>query len=100
MVGDSTKSSAHDGLVNWFLPYVWPHGRRFSSGVVANEVVALLSELRSNPPMIYPINHATFNLGGVISNDITYNAVFPYAATPHNGRNNSHHTQPALSVSP
>jgi hypothetical protein len=30
----------------------------------------------------------------VTQNDITYNSVFPYAPTPHNGRDNKHHTQP------
>jgi hypothetical protein len=27
----------------------------------------------------------------VTANDITYNRVFPYAATPLNGRNHGHH---------
>jgi hypothetical protein len=92
--GDTLTSSVQMGFGNGVIPGGWPNGRRFGDDVVAIAVVALLSDLRTNPPMIYPINPATFNLGGVICNDITYNAVFPYAATPHNGRNNSHHTQP------
>lgn len=92
--GDTLTSTVQTGFGNGVIPGGWPNGRRFGDDVVAIAIVALLSDLRTNPPMIYPINPATFNLGGVISNDITYNAVFPYAATPHNGRNNSHHTQP------
>ena len=91
--GDTLTSSVQMGFGNGVIPGGWPNGRRFGDDVVAIAVVALLSDLRTNPPMIYPINPATFNLGGVIANDITYNAVFPFAATPHNGRNNSHHTQ-------
>ena len=92
--GDTLTSTVQTGFGNGVIPGGWPNGRRFGDDVVAIAVVALLSDLRTNPPMIYPINPATFSLGGVISNDITYNAVFPFAATPHNGRNNSHHTQP------
>jgi hypothetical protein len=92
--GDTLTSTVQTGFGNGVIPGGWPNGRRFGDDVVAIAIVALLSDLRTNPPMIYPINPATFSLGGVISNDITYNAVFPYAATPHNGRNNSHHTQP------
>jgi hypothetical protein len=95
--GDTLTSKVQQGFGNGVVPGGWPNGRRFGDDVVAIAVVALLSDLRTNPPMIYPINPATFSLGGVISNDITYNAVFPYAATPHNGRDNSHHTQPAPS---
>jgi hypothetical protein len=98
--GDTLTSSVQTGFGNGVIPGGWPNGRRFGDDVVAIAVVALLSDLRTNPPMIYPINPATFSLGGVNSNDITYNAVFPFAATPHNGRNNSHHTQPAPSPSP
>jgi len=92
--GDTLTSTVQTGFGNGVIPGGWPNGRRFGDDVVAIAIVALLSDLRTSPPMIYPINPATFNLGGVISNDITYNAVFPFAATPHNGRNNSHHTQP------
>jgi len=92
--GDTLTSTVQTGFGNGVIPGGWPNGRRFGDDVVAIAVVALLSDLRTRPPMIYPINPATFSLGGVISNDITYNAVFPFAATPHNGRNNSHHTQP------
>jgi hypothetical protein len=91
--GDTITSTVQTGFGNGVIPGGWPNGRRFGDDVVAIAVVALLSDLRTNPPMIFPINPATFNLGGVIANDITYNAVFPFAATPHNGRNNSHHTQ-------
>jgi Domain of unknown function (DUF4331) len=98
--GDTLTSKVQQGFGNGVVPGGWPNGRRFGDDVVAIAAVALLSDLRTNPPMIYPIDPATFSLGGVNSNDITYNAVFPYAATPHNGRNNSHHTQPCPSPSP
>jgi Domain of unknown function (DUF4331) len=98
--GDTLTSSVQTGFGNGVILGGWPNGRRFGDDVVAIAVVALLSDLRTNPPMIFPINPATFSLGGVISNDITYNAVFPYAVTAHNGRNNSHHTQPAPAPSP
>ena len=98
--GDTLTSKVQPGFGNGVIPGGWPNGRRFGDDVLAIAVVALLSDLRTNPPMIYPINPATFTLGGVNSNDITFNAVFPYAATPHNGRNNSHHTQPCPSPTP
>jgi hypothetical protein len=56
--------------------------------VVDIGVIALLSDLRTNPPQIF--GDATANIDKVTSNDIGYNKVFPYAATPHNGRNHSH----------
>ena len=37
------------------------------------------------------LGFATDDLDGVTENDITFNDVFPYAATPLNGRNHGHH---------
>ena len=48
-------------------------------------VTALISDLRVSPPIIR--GPAGDN---VDKNDIAYNKVFPYAATPHNGRNHTH----------
>jgi len=55
----------------------WPNGRRFGDDVVDIAVIAL--GLNAD------------NIDRVTANDITYNRVFPYAATPLNGRNHGHH---------
>ncbi|HEX4201054.1 MAG TPA: DUF4331 family protein, partial [Chthoniobacterales bacterium] len=96
--GDILTSKVQKGFGNGVVPGGWPNGRRFGDDVVAIAVIALKSDLRTSPPTIFSgFNPATFTLGGVNANDITYNAVFPFAATPHNGRENAHHTQPASS---
>ena len=93
--GDTLTSKVQTGFGNGTVPGGWPNGRRFGDDVLGIAVIALLSDLRSRPPIIFKgFNPATFNVGGVVQNDITYNMVFPYAATPHNGRDNEHHTQP------
>lgn len=68
------------------IPGGWPNGRRFGDDVVDIAVTAIISDLRG-PDLV--INGP----GGdaVDDNDITYNKVFPYAATPLNGRNHGHH---------
>ena len=92
--GDTLTSIVQPGFGKGVVPGGWPNGRRFGDDVAGIAVIALKSDLRTNPPTIFQgFNPATFTLGGVNSNDITYNAVFPFAATPHNGRNNAHHTQ-------
>ena len=55
-----------------------------TSTSVLSGVSAVISDLRTNPPVI---RTAGDNVDG---NDIAYNKVFPYAATPLNGRNHSH----------
>jgi Domain of unknown function (DUF4331) len=93
--GDTLTSKVQTGFGNGTVPGGWPNGRRFGDDVLGIAVIALLSDLRTSPPIIFKgFNPATFNVGGVVQNDITYNMVFPYAATPHNGRDNEHHTQP------
>ena len=93
--GDTLTSKVQPGFGNGIVPGGWPNGRRFGDDVAGIAVIALKSDLRTSPPTIFSgFNPGTFTLGGVNSNDITYNAVFPYAATPHNGRDNAHHTQP------
>jgi hypothetical protein len=59
----------------------WPNGRRFGDDVLDIAVLALAES---------PINPAA-NIDRVTRNDITYNKVMPYAATPLNGRSHRHH---------
>jgi hypothetical protein len=93
--GDTLTSTVQPGFGHGTVPGGWPNGRRFGDDVLGIAVIAILSDLRTNPPTIFAgFDPATFNVGGVTHNDITYNLVFPYAATPHNGRDNEHHTQP------
>lgn len=93
--GDTLTSTVQQGFGNGTVPGGWPNGRRFGDDVLGIAVIAILSDLRTSPPQIFAgFDPSTFNVGGVIKNDISYNGVFPYAPTPHNGRNNLHHTQP------
>jgi len=80
VLGGSPDPGVDDVLINGNGQPVfggWPNGRRFGDDVVD---IALLALGSGNP-----------NLDGVTANDITYNDVFPYAATPLNGRNHPHH---------
>jgi hypothetical protein len=93
--GDTLMSTVQQGFGNGTVPGGWPNGRRFGDDVLGIAVIAIKSDLRTSPPQIFKeFDPKTFNVGGVVKNDITYNVVFPYAPTPHNGRNNLHHTQP------
>lgn len=56
----------------------WPNGRRFGDDVVDIAISAVIGSVAGD------------NVDG---NDIAYNKVFPYAATPLNGRNHPHHGQ-------
>jgi Domain of unknown function (DUF4331) len=92
--GDTLTSTVQQGFGNGTVPGGWPNGRRFGDDVLGIAVIAILSDLRVSPPQIFAgFDPSTFNVGGVTHNDITYNRVFPYASTPHNGRDNKHHTQ-------
>lgn len=71
-------------LQNTMIPGGWPNGRRFGDDVVDIAVSAVLSDLRVDPPTIVVAGDH------VDANDIAYNKVFPYAATPLNGRNHQH----------
>lgn len=62
----------------------WPNGRRFGDDVVDIALISLVSDLRVNPPVI---RYASDN---VPANDVPFNKVFPYAATPQNGRVHFH----------
>jgi Domain of unknown function (DUF4331) len=86
---DVLQSQIQDPFGNGgLIPGGWPNGRRFGDDVVDIGLIAILSDLRGSKPMIFTGSN---NLDRVTSNDIGYNKVFPYAATPHNGRNHTHH---------
>ncbi len=86
--GDALTSKVQAGLPGFpkgTIPGGWPNGRRFGDDVVDIGVTAVISDLRSDPLIIQ--GPAGDNVDG---NDIGYNKVFPYAATPLNGRNHDH----------
>jgi hypothetical protein len=83
--GDTLVSQVQTGFGGGVVPGGWPNGRRFGDDVLDIAVTALISDLRVSPPIIRgPAGDNTD------SNDIAYNKVFPYAATPLNGRNHTH----------
>jgi len=86
--GDTLTSTVQAGFGGGTVPGGWPNGRRFGDDVVDIAVIAVLSDLRVSPPLIAA--PATADIDRVMSNDIGYNKVFPYAATPLNGRNHDH----------
>lgn len=86
--GDTLVSNIQTGFGGGVVPGGWPNGRRFGDDVVDIGVLAVLSDLRTSPPQI--VGDGTSNVDRVTSNDIGYNKVFPYAATPLNGRNHHH----------
>lgn len=77
----------------------FPNGRRFGDDVVDIAVCAILSDLRDpNNIIINPAcdpaqnpDIVTVGIDRVVENDISFNKVMPYAATPLNGRNHNHH---------
>jgi hypothetical protein len=83
--GDTLVSQVQAGFGNGTVPGGWPNGRRFGDDVVDIAVTALISDLRVSPPII--VGPAGDN---VDANDIAYNKVLPYAATPLNGRRHAH----------
>jgi hypothetical protein len=83
--GDVLKSEVQDPFKNGgFIPGGWPNGRRFGDDVVDIAIIAL--GLAGAGP-----DFSGVNADRVTGNDITYNQVFPYAATPLNGRAHGHH---------
>jgi hypothetical protein len=73
------KSTAQDPFKNGgFIPGGWPNGRRFGDDVVNIALIALGAA--------GPFGSIDYNGTRVDHNDETYNRVFPYAGTPHNGR--------------
>lgn len=80
--GDVLKSATQDPFKNGgFVPGGWPNGRRFGDDVVN---IALIALGAAGP---FGSIDPNFNATRVNHNDSTYNVVFPYAGTPHNGRN-------------
>ncbi|MBL9115803.1 MAG: DUF4331 domain-containing protein [Verrucomicrobiaceae bacterium] len=86
--GDTLTSTVQEGFGGGTVPGGWPNGRRFGDDVIDIGVIALLSDLRTSPLQIF--GSPATDIDRVTSNDIGYNKVFPYAATPLNGRNHQH----------
>ena len=83
--GDTLTSQIQSGFFgNGTLPGGWPNGRRFGDDVLDIALIALFSDLRD--PLNPIINFPPVN-DNVDTNDSVQNKVFPYAGTPHNGRN-------------
>jgi hypothetical protein len=84
--GDVLPSQIQDPLGNGgFIPGGWPNGRRFGDDVVDIAVSALISDLRG--PLVIRVADG---IDGVSQNDMAYHKVFPYEATPQNGRTHLH----------
>lgn len=64
------------------VPGGFPNGRRFGDDVVDIAVIALAPDVLADP---------LTEIDKVSTNDISFNGIFPYAATPLNGRNHDHH---------
>jgi len=88
--GDVLTSSVQPGFGGGAVPGGWPNGRRFGDDVLDIAVCAALSDLR-DPANLQIACDGSVDVDSVLANDITYNKVMPYAATPLNGRNHSHH---------
>lgn len=83
--GDVLQSTFQDPFNNGgFIPGGWPNGRRFGDDVIDIAIIALGAA--------GPGPYDNVNVDKVNANDITYNQVFPYAATPLNGRVHQHHS--------
>ena len=88
------------------VPAGWPNGRRFGDDVIDIAVIALggAGPLAPRDDSLAALQEAlTTQYAGadvdrVPVNDITYNVAFPYAATPHNGRNHDEHGDAVLSA--
>lgn len=87
--GDVLISAITPGFGGGAIPGGWPNGRRFGDDVVDIAVLAIYSDLRVSPPLLPP-NPQNADVDRVKNNEIGYNKVFPYAATPLNGRNHDH----------
>lgn len=83
--GDTLTSTVQEGFGGGAVPGGWPNGRRFGDDVLDIAVTAAISDLRVSPPIVRGPAGDNVN-----ENDIAYNKVFPYAATPLNGRNHAH----------
>jgi hypothetical protein len=83
---DVLISKIQPGFGNGVVPGGWPNGRRFGDDVVDIAVTALISDLRTSPPIIRGPAGDNVN-----ANDMAFNKVFPYESTPQNGRRHGHH---------
>jgi Domain of unknown function (DUF4331) len=84
--GDVLLSTFQDPFGNGgFIPGGWPNGRRFGDDVIDIAIIALGA---AGP---FGTDFSAVDIDKVNHNDITYNQVFPYAATPLNGRVHQHH---------
>ncbi len=83
----------------FYVPGGWPNGRRIGEDVIDIGVTAIISDLRSIPLTI----RSADGIDNVNSNDMIFNKVFPYSATPHNGHNYDHNPRqvasPLLNIS-
>src|SRR5262245_1751529 len=70
---------------DFFVPGGWPNGRRFGDDVIDIAIIAVLSDLR-DPANLQINDPFKGNYDGVTGNELGYNKVFPYEATPQNGR--------------
>ena len=88
--GDVLTSRVQRGFGAGTIPGGWPNGRRFGDDVFDIAICAALSDLRdpSNP---FLACDGTSDVDGITRNDISFNKVMPYAATPLNGRAHGHH---------
>lgn len=84
--GDTLQSNVQEGFGGGTVPGGWPNGRRFGDDVLDIAVCAALSDLRDLANLSIACD-AAVDVDAVTQNDITYNKVMPYAATPLNGRN-------------
>lgn len=94
--GDALTSAVQAGLPGFPTGTIaggWPNGRRFGDDVIDIAVTAIISDLRTNPLTI----RSADGIDNVNGNDSVYNKVFPYAGTPHNGRNYTHNPKTAVS---
>ncbi|MBI5771580.1 MAG: DUF4331 domain-containing protein [Verrucomicrobia bacterium] len=82
-----------------YVPGGWPNGRRIGEDVIDIGVTAIISDLRSLPLTI----RSADGIDNVGSNDMIFNKVFPYSASPHNGHNFEHNPRqvasPLLNIS-
>ena len=89
--GDTLHSTIQTGFGGGTVPGGWPNGRRFGDDVLDIAVLAIFSDLRNPSALVVAPAPADPGVDKVDHNDIGYNKVFPYAATPLNGRHHTHH---------
>ncbi len=94
--GDTLLSQVSAGFGDGLVSGGWPNGRRFGDDVIDIAVTAVISDLRTDPLTI----RSADGIDNVSTNDSVYNQVFPYAATPHNGRNSKHNASLVVQTSP